>query len=97
MRWSNSIVILIWFYLNNFSHIYTCVHGKSKSASSLSTFRTENLKISLPIGCSSIFEEAFMIMKSYFLHRNNIKEDDWETLKLECTKIKVVNHLKKYF
>ena len=71
--------VLFYCYLQIFN--FDEAHANSKASSTLTTFRTESLKISLPNGCSNAFEEAFMIMKSYFLHRNKFKESDWENLK----------------
>ena len=58
------------------------------SESSLSTFRTENLRVSLPKACSDVFQEAFTIMKTYFLHRDDLTEDEWKQLKLAYTNYK---------
>eukprot|EP01041_Mallomonas_annulata_P010454 gene10454-21814_t len=47
----------------------------------LSTFRTDALNIKSPCGCNSTFEEAFWIVKSYFMHNNRYSEKDWLELK----------------
>ena len=64
-----------------YSKVHNFVSSTKATSSTLTTFRTENLKISLPSGCTNAFEEAFMIMKSYFLHRHKLKDSDWENLK----------------
>ena len=64
----------------------------ANSKSSLSTFRAENLKIALPKGCSNIFEEAFILMKSYFINRNKIEANEWEAIRMQYSKMEVPNH-----